>query len=482
MKENKKSVSYGIRYNSINGISTVLSRLFRGLVIPKILGPLSFGLFGSIALFTRYLYLFDFGSPAYFFKEIAKLDYEKKSERYLQLVSQTFSILIFGVFLSSLVLMALGFTYRGENSDFYTAAIFLTIPTYALTKVREYYMLFLAGTGQYRKFSLLKILENWVLLIFVSVGVYLYGALGGVSAMLMSEIILVSSVLSVVDLRPRFHLDFSVLRKIKLYLDQYLIQITEMIAVTADQVLLLFIFGPIGFGLYILGLSIAWIYEALSEVINNAFYPKIMKASVSSKDDSINVLQLSICMYLIASALFVPGAVVGLNWLILGYFSDYESGLDIFFILLFFGISRGGLALLKKGYIATNKERMYIGISMFSIVMNCVFAIYAYISELSLNNAVYSLSIINLIVYSIYYLLLVSTRHVYYFLNIILILGLFLALTIIQMSIRDLLSGFDINIFFAITISLYTLPVSLAWHHRKSIAEFLNRFVSVSNG
>ena len=381
-----------------------------------------------------------------------------------------------------MALLLLGFTFRGENSDFYTVAIFLTIPTYALTKIREYYLLFLAGTGQYRKFSLLKILENWILLIFVSLGVYLYGAIGGVAAMLVSEIILVSSVLSVVDLRPRFHLDFSVLRKIKLYLDQYLIQITEMIAVTADQVLLLFIFGPVGFGIYILGLSIAWIFEALSEVINNAFYPKIMTASVSSKDDSINVLQLSMCMYLLASALFVPGAVVGLNWLIVEYFSDYESGLDVFFIILFFGISRGGLALLKKGYIATNKERMYIGISVLSIVMNSIFAIIAYTLELSLNTAVYSLSVINLTVFSIYYLLLISTRHAYYFLNAILIIGLFLALTIIQISIRDLLNNFDINVFFVATITLYILPASLAWYHRKRIAEFLNRFVSISNG
>ena len=376
----------------------------------------------------------------------------------------------------------LGILYDGENSEFYSMAIFLTVPTYALTKIREYYMLFLSATGQYRKFSLLKIQENWILLIFISIGVYIYGAIGGVIAMLISEVILVLSVLSFVDLRPRFHLDTKAFKKIKLYLDQYFIQITEMFSVTADQVILLFIFGPIGFGLYILGLSLAWIFEALSEVINNAFYPKIMKASVSNKDDSLNVLQLSVCMYLVVCAVMIPGAVIGLNWLILGYFSDYESGLGIFFILLFFGISRGGLALLKKGYIATNKEKHYIGLSIFSILTNCIFAAIAISLDLTFNNTVYWLSLINLTVYCFFYLSLLSSRNVYYFYNLLLILSLYLVLVFLQLSIREFLSGLDINLVLILTVALYSLPLSFAWYHRKTFSEFINQFVSKSNG
>ena len=478
--ENEKSVSYGIGYNSINGASTVLSRLVRGLIIPKILGPLSFGLFGSIALFTRYLYFLDFGAPAYFLKEVAKLNSEKDSDALALLTSQTFSTLIFGIFLASVFLIVLGLVYKGDNSQFYTTAILLTVPTYALTKIREYYMLFLTGTGQYRIFSLLKIQENWLLLILVSLGVYLNGAIGGVFGLLVSEIVLVATVLKVVDLRPKFHLDFSVLSKIKLYLDQYLVQITEMVAVTADQVLLLFIFGPIGFGLYIFGLSLAWIFEALSEVINNAFYPKIMKASVSSKENSKNLLQLSICLYLLVCATFIPGAVVGLNWLILEYFSDYRLGLDIFFILLFFGISRGGLALLKKGYIATNKERKYIGISILSIFINCVFAVIAFVLDISLITAVYWLSLINIIIFCLYYLLLVSVKNSYFFFNLFLIISLFFTLVILQLAIREYIG--DHNIVPIWTIALYAVPLSLGWYYRKNISQYINEFVSISHG
>jgi len=479
-KENEKSVSYGIRYNSINGVSTVLSRLVRGLIIPKILGPLSFGLFGSIALFTRYLYLFDFGASAYFHKEVAKLNPEKDSDAFVLLTSQTFSTLIFGLFLSSIFLVILGLVYKGENSQFYTTAILLTVPTYALTKIREYYMLFLIGTGQYRYSSLLKIFENWIFLIFISLGVYLYSAIGGVVAMLVSEMVLVSVVLRVVDLRPKFHLNFSVLKKIKLYLDQYLLQITEMFAVTTDQVLLLFIFGPVGFGLYIFGLSLAWIFEALSEVINNAFYPKIMSASVSSKENSKNVLQLSISLYLLVCLAFIPGAVVGLNWLILEYFSDYQSGLDIFFILLFFGISRGGLALLKKGYIATNEERRYISISILSIFVNCVFAITVFVFDISLNNAVYGLSLIILVTYCIYYLLLVSVKNSYFFINLFLIIGLFFTLVILQFGIREYIG--DHNIVTIWTVTLYAVPLLLFWYYRKSISQYINKLVSIFHG
>ena len=253
-----------------------------------------------------------------------------------------------------------------------------------------------------------------------------------------------------------------------------------MVAVTTDQILLLFIFGPVGFGLYLFGLSLAWIFEALSEVINNAFYPKIMTASVSSKENSKNVLQLSICLYLLVCAAFIPGAVVGLNWLILEYFSDYQSGLDIFFILLFFGISRGGLALLKKGYIACNAERLYISISILSIFINCVFAVIVFVLDISLNNAVYCLSLINLITYCIYYLLLVSVKNSYFFFNLFLIIGLFFTLVILQLAIREYIG--DHNIVPIWTIALYAVPLSLGWYYKKNISQYINKFVAISHG
>lgn len=479
--EDKETVSYGIKHNTINGVSTVVSRLVRGMVIPKLLGPLSFGLFASVGLFTRYLYFFDFGASAYFIKEVAKLNHEQDSDAFALLTSQTFSILMFGIFISSICLIALGLAYEGDNSQFYSTAIFLMVPIYALTKIREYYMLFLIGTGQYRYFSLLTMLANWILLVFVTLGVYLYSAIGGVVAMLVSEIILVVAVIKVVDLRPKFHLNLSVLRKIKLYLDQYFLQITEMVAVTTDQVLLLFIFGPVGYGVYILGLSFAWIFEALSEVINNAFYPKIMTASVSSKENSINVLQLSIFLYLLVCAVFIPGAVVGLNWLILQYFFEYKSGLDIFFIILFFGISRGGLALLKKGYIATNKERLFIGVSLLSIFVNCIFAVIIFVLDISLNNAVYWLSLSNLIIYCIFYLGLVSVRNAYFVHNIFLILGLFSILVTLQFSFQELLIV-ESRTFLIGTTILYTVPLSLVWYYRNRISQYINKFVSMSDG
>lgn len=482
VKNTQKLVSYGIRFNSINGISTVFSRLLRGLVIPKILGPLSFGLFGSIALFTRYLYLFDFGSSAYFYKEVAKTYHEKKSGEYNKLISETFTILVFGIFISGCVLFLISLLYDGENIDFYKIAILLTIPSYALTKIREYFMLFLSGTGQYKKFSVLKILENWVLLVFISLGIYFFGALGGVVAMLLSEVILMIAVINNVDLRPKIFFNFSVLKKVKLYVNQYFIQITEMVAVTADQVLLLVIFGPAGFGFYILGLSLAWIFEALSEVINNAFYPKIMKASVKNKEQSINILQLSLCMFLLTSVFFIPGSIVGINWLINVHFSDYESGLKIFGILLFFGISRGGLALLKRGFIASNKERLFILISILSMLISLIFAIIVYLNKISLELAVYYLSFINLFIYLIYYFFLTSSKHSYYYQNICLVIGAFLLLFLFQINIQDFYSINNPNIPLMITILLYLVPVSIAWLLRNRVADFLNDYVRKSNG
>ena len=126
--EFKNSLIYGLKLNSLNGASFILSKIIRGLVIPKILSPISYGLFSSLSLLTRYLNFFDFGATAYFTKEVAKLDLKHDSLKLQEIAGHTFSLLIFGAFLSSMMLIALGFGYSGENQEFYEVAIFLMVP------------------------------------------------------------------------------------------------------------------------------------------------------------------------------------------------------------------------------------------------------------------------------------------------------------------------------------------------------------------
>jgi O-antigen/teichoic acid export membrane protein len=472
--DKKKGIAYGIKYSSLNGVSLILSKIIRGLIIPKLLVPFSYGLFSSVSLFTRYLNFFDFGATAYFTKEVAKLSRDSDPLSFQRLVDQTFSTLVLGIFLSSLVLVVMGLGYTGENQEFYKIAIFLLVPIYGLTKIREFFIYHLYGTGQYRYHALLSTLVNYTHLVLVSFGIYFYSAIGGVIAMLMSEVLMTAIVLWVVDLRPRFHLDTSVLRKIKCYSDQYYLQISETVTATSDQLLLLFVFGPVGFGIYIFGLTFAWIFEALSEVLNNAYYPKVMTASLVSKDRAINVLQQSIFLYLLVSVVAVPGAIVGLTWLISIYFPAYKSGLDMFIIILFFGISRGGLSLLKKGYIAADKEHTFVILSVIAISLNVLFAISVFIAELSLVKTIYFLAAINLVVYFKYYLFLVSSKHMYFYFNIFIVCVIFILLVFTQLHLTNFFSVHSINVALAVTGLIYFLVSGVLIYFREFIERYIN--------
>jgi len=467
------SVALGLKYGSINGIALVLSKALRGLAVPKLLDPTAYGLFSSIGLFTRYLNFTDLGTVAHFTKEIPKLHFRAEPEPRQSLINQTFSLLAMGILVSSLVLLGLSVLYKGKNAEFYKIAILLLIPIFILSKIREFHMCYLYGTGHYGHNAAISVVANYATLVLVVMGVYWYDALGGVVATLISEILLMIAVLKTVRLNLKFKFDRFIFYGLHLYFKQFLVQITETLAVTIDQALLLFIFGPVSFGIYILGHTFAWLFEALSEIFNTAFYPKIMATSLSHRDAAINVMQQSIFAYLAASFIALPGAIISMDWLIASYFPKYQAGMDIYVLMLFLGLSRGALALLKKGYIATNNEKKYIVNSLISMSTNTVAALTAWAFGLSFNEIVFSLVCANLLNYSICYLRLVTCEHLHFARNAVLIV-LFLAMVALyQFNRSDIYRLSSINNIFIFCIAAYASILILGWNNKSVLVRYL---------
>jgi len=472
-KYKSPNVAQGLKYSTTYGITLILSKMLRGLVIPKILEPGAYGLFGSIGLFTRYLNFSDLGAVAHFTKEIPRLHFSNDLKAQQSLVNQTFSVLALGLAASSFTLLVLSFYYKGDNADFYKIALVLLIPIFVLGKIREFHMCYLYGIGMYRINTGISIFANYATLISVVPGVLLYGAIGGVVATLISEIFLIIIVLRTVNLPLQWELSRPLFHGVRLYLKQFLVQVTETLSVTIDQALLLLIFGPVSFGIYLLGLTFAWIFEAISEVFNTAFYPKIMQASLVNQSSAINTMQQAIFGYAMSSLLLLPGVMVSLDWLIINYFTKFTLGLDIFSLMLFLGLNRGCLALFKKGYLATNKERVYIYNSLLIVAINSLSVTVAWVSGYSFNEIVLVLVCANLTSFFVFYRGLVDKKQNHFMLNQTMVVSGFFLAVLYQYKRAVMYQFMNIDTVLIVFVAAYASLFLLLWKNKT----FMKRLV-----
>ena len=64
-----RSIKSGIKWASASVVGTIISKILRGLLIPKLLDPTSYGTFASVGVVLRYLRFADLGVHASFIKQ-----------------------------------------------------------------------------------------------------------------------------------------------------------------------------------------------------------------------------------------------------------------------------------------------------------------------------------------------------------------------------------------------------------------------------
>ena len=405
-----KSLKSGLKWSSIYALSLIASKILRGAIIPKILDPSAFGLFASAGLYTRYLQLADIGASAHFIKELPYCHFNKSEQEKQTLVNRTFSFIVLSFAVVVIYLSWAAISFHGDNAGFYEIALLLLIPISILGKLKEFMISYLLGTQNYKQSSLASIVNNYVPLIFVVLGVYLYGALGGIIGMLASEILVFIYVVTSVRLTVELVFDKQTFNHWRNYLKQFSVMLTELIAVTFDQIFLLMVFGPSAFGIYILGLTFAWIFEAISEIFNNASYPKIMAIARDSRSEALRLLNHTLLYYLLACLLVLPAAIYLIEALVTYYFSQYAGGLTAYAVILYLGVSRGALALIRRAYIALNKEKRYIAITVLVTAMYAMGLSMYWLAGLSFTQVVGVIIATNFIALSIMYVGLVGCK------------------------------------------------------------------------
>jgi|GEM_PF-2466045 len=441
----KKSINVvsGFKWSSVSTVVMMFVKLMRGLLIPKILSEASYGLFTSVSLFTRYLQFSDFGARAYFSKKLPQLYLNGNKKGSQELADQAYSFIVFSFAISAIYLTFIGFFLSGKNAEFYQIALLILIPSTIFYKLREFFMTYALGIQQYRLGIMVDILNNILSVTLVVLGIYYYGATGGVVATALTEFFLFIYIYKKIDLRVKLTLDFSLFKNLKGYVRLFFISIAETFNSSCDQWFVLWIFSSDGYGMYSLGLTFGWLMIAVSGIFITALQPKIMALAASDKIKSEQLLHNSILFYFLICLFLFPFASIFIDCLVRLFFHDkpvYQEGLKIFFLMTFSGIIKGAYAMLKQVYISKDKENTFVVLSIISI------AIFAsgYYAYKSLDIPFEYLSLIiggmDFIVFSVFYAQIsnVALSNKRYWINNVLLVVLFSTALLYQFLIINL--------------------------------------------
>ena len=417
-----RTMRFGIKWTFFNVVAMVLSKVIRGAVIPKLLNPASYGLFTSVSIFTRYLQFSDVGATAYFTKMLPHAHFNEGPEAEARLTRNTYSLILLSNLPVLLYLGAWSFFYRGDNASFYKLALLLLIPVTVISKLKEFFINYAWGIQRYREGALASAVSNYVSLVTVIAGVLLYGAAGGVVGLLIGEIISCTYAVWAAHVRPRFEVGPGLWDGWQSKLRLFLVSISEALAATLDQIFILKVFNAAGLGFYMLGLTFGWVLESLSDVFNTAFYPKLMAMVRTRRAMAEDLVHLTVFCYLLASFVTLPLLLWAIETAVSIYFKNYRDGLVVYHVMVFLGLARGTMSLMRRVYVALDKEKAYI---IFTLSTSGVYAAVlglAWSRGASFNEAVAVILLANLAFLLFFYTMATQRRGAAFWKNVLLLL------------------------------------------------------------
>ncbi len=426
-----------MKWASLNAGATLISKLLRGAVIPKILDPASYGLFTSISLFTRYLQFADLGTLSYFIKQLPNYHFNKSAHEKQSLINATFTLILLSFCFTILYLSTASFSYIGAFPDFYKTALLVLIPVAIVSKLRDFFSCYLLGIQDYKQSALSSMISNYASLACVVAGVFYWGALGGVFGMLLAECSVFLYLLRIARPSMRVNFRLEIFQNWRQGLSQFMVSISELIVSTIDQIYILKVFDAVSLGIYALGSTFAWIFESISEILNTTSYPKLMAIANRNRTAATTLIQETMqCYFLFAGAIF-PLTIYLVELIVTYYFGKYIDGLAIYSILLFGGIVRGGVALVRRGYIALNMEKQYIFMTICSICVYTSILSFAWLVSLPFKIIVFLIVALNLVIFVLLYLGLIKENGSILPRNILLIISSFMFVVIYQYFVRS---------------------------------------------
>ena len=389
MNSKESQLKSGFKWSSFDSAFMLLVKVIRGLIVPILLAPAQYGLFTSIGLFTRYLQFSDFGARQYLAKNLPGSILRKSPRSKDLMLNEVLSFIFLSFILVSLYLVTIALCYEGENEPFYQTAIILLIPITLFAKSSEILSTYVLSHMDYRISSSANIIRNITSFIAVISGVYFYGAIGGILGLIFVELIVFGYLFKRVSFKFKLILNKSVFKNVKSYLKLFSVSISETIINTYDSILIIVLLTTNELGLLSLGSTFGWPFIALSGIFITTIQPEINKYIQSDQLKVDKVFSKYFQVFLIICCAFVNVIFIAQFILIKYYYSEYEIGLNIYFLLSGTYILRSSNILIKQYIIAKNEEYSFVKNSWVIIGLGVILGLFTHLFDLTLFNLIY---------------------------------------------------------------------------------------------
>ena len=450
MKQNILSNSASLLFGRV--IQMIL-QVFMGIIVPKLVAPLQYGLWRSLLLITQYNGFSNLGTYQAMSVEIPYFRGKNNLDKYSDVKNNTF---YFNVIVSSflaIVLIISSFFISGENESFYRSGFLLFSVLIISANIADFYLQFLRAEKDFSLISKLTVLQVSINLFF-SVGLLLYfdNVLFLAFAIIISNSFLIYYAILKHGLPNFIKIRFNEINRLiffgfPLLLSGILFELIRGI----DQLLIVFFLKPEQFGYYALAVSIQRIGYLIPGVLASTTMPYINEeyGRSSNFNEISKIYEKSLKLMSIICSLVLVMIYIFIPLLFKYYLNEYVEALPILNVLVLGMFSFGLLGLPENLIAITNKTINLIKWQILTLLISSTLIL----MTLKFNYGIFEISMVSVLMYFIYTLGVLFMGYKIYILKSKIILKKIMYLFLPYLYL--LISLIFVNVFITIEINTF---------------------------
>jgi len=361
---------HGARWSTLWILFNQVTKVIRGLIVPKLLDPSAYGLWSSLSVLLGCARYADLGVNEQLAKRLPYRLGKEGEAGYRELAKQGTG---WGIITSGVVAVALlvwSFLYSGPHPEFYRVALRLIALAAIAQKLRFMGSTLLGSRFMFRQSAIGGMLVDGVGLVLAIGFLIRWGVLGLVWAFLATEFVVAIYYFAQIGFPVPTFVPSKTLPMVKEGFLLLTVVLSEQALMTVDQLFLISFFPKEQYGIYALGLFLTTALLSASGIFLTVTQPKVMHlAGEGELDEARRVVQTSLTLYLVILAAAIGVSVLGTDLMVSYYLTKYQAGLHVFVLMPLLALVRGPVILLRPLFLARNQERRLVAIEAFGLAL-----------------------------------------------------------------------------------------------------------------
>lgn len=361
---------HGARWSSLWIIFSQVTKVIRGLIVPKLLDPSSYGLWSSLSVLLGYARYADLGVNEQLAKRLPYRLGKEGEAGYRELARQGTG---WGIITSGVVAVALlgwSFLYSGPHPEFYRVALRLIALAAIAQKLRFMGSTLLGSRFMFRQSAIGGMLVDGVGLVLAIGFLIRWGVLGLVWAFLATEFVVAIYYFAQIGFPIPTFVPSRTLPMVREGFVLLAVVLAEQALMTVDQLFLISFFPKEQYGIYALGLFLTTALLSASGIFLTVTQPKVMHLAGEGKlDEARKVVRTSLTLYIVMLAAVIGATVLGTDLIVSFYLTKYQTGLGVFVLMPLLALVRGPVILLRPLFLARNQEKRLVAIEVFGLAL-----------------------------------------------------------------------------------------------------------------